>query len=100
MRILKIGHNASMRGEGISLHEAIQSSNYVNIRKEIGIENLIPLIQENPSVIEEWMMYSEDKRTDGGFALLREIVEKEQSAIQHKLTAKYVLKELDFWATT
>jgi hypothetical protein len=90
MRILRIGHDASMRGEGISLHEAIRRSEYSELRPKFGATDLMPLIRDHPELIAQWIMYSEDKRTDGGFALTGDSAEE---------VADFVIRELDFWAT-
>jgi hypothetical protein len=88
LRILKIGHDASMRGEGISLRDALERADYRNLRPRFDASDLIPIIREHPELIQEWLMYSEDKRTSGGFAL-----ENESAAG----VADYVVRELDFW---
>jgi hypothetical protein len=90
LRILRIGHDTSMRGDGISMHEAVRRSNYVTLRSSFDCTDLVPLIRENPELATEWTMYSEDKRTDGGFALRSDSCDD---------VADYVVRELDFWAT-
>src|ERR1019366_2745305 len=63
--ILRIGHDSSMRGEGISLQDAIARSGYVEIRNKFGPLDLVPLLREKPELMMQWVMFSEDKRTGG-----------------------------------
>ncbi|GAB3226831.1 hypothetical protein J0A67_16215 [Algoriphagus aestuariicola] len=98
LKILKVGHDTSMRGEGISMHEALYRLNYKTIRHDISAENLHSTIELNPEIINEWVLYSEDKRTDGGYGLQGEKLETLNLNEQVKLTADYVLRELDFWS--
>jgi|SRR6478736_3495977 len=89
LKILGIGHDTSMRGEGISLHEAIRRSAYLKFRPHFSAVDLVPLVRQHPELIAQWRMYSEDKRTAGGFALEGETAES---------VADYIVRELDFWA--
>lgn len=89
-QILSIGHDTSMRGEGISLRDAIERSGYHDHRPRFCATDLIPLIEADPEVITQWAMYSEDKRTSGGFAL---------AGTSPQAVADYVIRELDFWAS-
>lgn len=56
-QILAIGHDTSMRGVGISLHEAIQRSRYLELRPHFTAADLVPLIRKHPEFIEQWSMY-------------------------------------------
>jgi hypothetical protein len=104
VKILAIGHDTSMRGEGISLHEAISRSNYVNLRNKFDYKNLIQIIEINRDLITEWELYSMDKRTEGGFYLKDDEIGSvdvgciERISNKPELVAKYVIRELDFWA--
>lgn len=89
-RILAIGHDTSMRGEGISLSDAIRRTQYVSLRARFNAADLVPVIRAHPELILQWLMYSEDKRTNGGCAL------EDNSPEQ---VADYVIRELDFWAS-
>jgi hypothetical protein len=104
--ILRIGHATSMRGDGISLRDALKITNYTNHRPNVAAADLLPLIEANPSLVEEWMSYSEDKRTDGGWYLgrdgavgrvLKPTPERQFDKIE-RAVAEYVLLELDFWS--
>jgi len=105
LKIIKIGHDTSMRGEGISLHDALKRIDYAGIQKDFESEDLMPLIKSNPSLINEWILYSEDKRTDGGFYLMEKSIGSckslntvYKSESQFELVSKYIVMELDFWA--
>ena len=69
--ILKIGHESSMRGAGRSLRDLLQATRYRELRPGLNEEILLRAIQRDPNLVEEWIAYSEDKRTTGGWALSR-----------------------------
>lgn len=101
--ILRIGHDTSMRGAGISLREALKVTHYAKYRPKFSPEDLLPIVESDPSLVEEWMSYSEDKRTDGGWYLLRdgtvgrvgEPATKQQFESIQRAVAEYVILELD-----
>jgi len=104
--ILRIGHVTSVRGEGISLHQALRVTKYAEHRPNVAAADLRSFIEADPSLVEEWMSYSEDKRTDGGWYLRRNgavgrvpkaTPEYQFDTIEHAV-AEYVLLELDFWS--
>jgi len=64
LAILRIGHEASIRGAGISLSEALTRNGYRDLRSGFGPEDLLPVIKTHPTLAEAWLAYSEDKRTD------------------------------------
>ena len=104
--ILRIGHNTSMRGAGVSLRDALKTVGYTEHRPTFSSADLLPLIGRDPSLVEEWMAYSEDKRTDGGWYILRDgtiggigkPATMRQLGSIHRAVAEYVILELDFWA--
>ena len=71
LAILRVGHETSMRGTGLSLSEALRQVRYADRRANFGPTDLRPLIIAHPEVSESWFAYSEDKRTSGGWYLLR-----------------------------
>jgi hypothetical protein len=103
LRILRIGHDASMRGEGISLIEALRRTGYQENRGQFGEPDLLRLIRANPDLVEQWLSYSEDKRTSGGWYILRngEVgrVDAPGSSLRfesiEEAVAGYVVRELD-----
>ena len=107
LTILRIGHDTSMRGEGISLKQALSRVSYREVRRSFSAQDLIPLIQAHNELVMQWVMYSEDKRTSGGWYLTEAgdigQVNDSSSTIHfesiEEAVAEYVVRELDFWAT-
>ena len=106
LAILRIGHDTSMRGAGLSLRRALSRADYVEARKHLDAQHLVPVIQAHEEFIEQWLMYSEDKRTTGGW-YVRETGEvgriDDPSSTQRfgsieNAVAEYVVRELDYWA--
>jgi hypothetical protein len=104
--ILDIGHATSMRGAGISMREALKVAGYTEHRPSLTAVELRPLVADHPELIEQWLSYSEDKRTDGGSYIRRDGkiglvlkpgTERQYATIQDAV-AEYVVLELDFWA--
>ena len=106
LAILRIGHETSVRGAGRSLREALACTHYTDRRSALEPEDLLPLIRTRREFAEEWLAYSEDKRTSGGWYLLRsgEIgrIGDPGSQVRYdsleEAVAAYVVRELDFWA--
>jgi hypothetical protein len=105
LAILKVGHETSMRGSEISLRDALIRSRYRELRESLDPNALIPLIRDNPTLIAEWIAYSEDKRTDGGWYLLENgdigRVGLAESRIHfdsmEEAVANFVVRELNYW---
>lgn len=104
--ILKIGHDTSMRGAGISLREAQARYDYKGLRPSFGPRDLLPLVLAHEEIIEEWIAYSEDKRTSAGWYLERNgrigRIDVPHTPLQFaslaEAVANYVVHELDSWA--
>jgi len=105
LKILCVGRDTSMRGAGISLREAIALSRYDELRPSFGPTDLLPLVQKNPTLTQEWAAYSEDKRTSGGWYLTGRQIgqvttnQKLEFISTEEAVANYVVHELDFWAS-
>ena len=65
------------------------------------------MLRQNEALVDQWVMYSEDKRTSGGWYILaesREIgrVDVPDSIVRFasldQAVAEYVVRELDYWA--
>ena len=106
--ILSIGHDTSMRGEGISLRDALHRTDYSSVRDRFDAKDLVPLVRANPKFVDQWIAYSEDKRTSGGWWICLDPpsigqVKASGSSIPFKTAdeaiAEYVVRELDFWVT-
>ena len=107
LAVLRIGHVTSIRSsEGLSLRDALARADYGEVRKDLNVQELMDVIARQPHLIDEWNLYSADKRTTGGWylnATRREIGQiepkgsVEQFSTPEEAVAEYVLRELDFW---
>ena len=105
LAILRIGHDTSMRGAGVSLREALARTQYAAMRGSFGPSDLLPLIRSHPALCQEWISYSEDKRTSGGWYLTERgeigtvgaTNERMQFDSLEEAVAHYVVLELDYW---
>jgi hypothetical protein len=108
LAVLGVGHLASIRSaEGLSLRDALSRVRYLDVRPSIGAAELQALVARQPSLVEEWDLYSADKRTTGGWYLNAARCEMgqverpdsiERFGTVEEAVAEYVLRELDFWA--
>jgi len=69
--ILRIGRDASLRGADVSVRDALKRTGYVGYRPMFKAGDLLSLIAADPALVEDWLAYSEDKRTSGGWYVLR-----------------------------
>jgi hypothetical protein len=107
LQILQIAHAVSTRGEGISIREALRRSSYSHIRAGLSALDLQSLLANDPDLLEAWISYAQDKRTSGGWYLLRtgeigRVTPREVLPLRPSITeavADYVLLELDYWAS-
>lgn len=105
LAILRIGRETSGRGQ-LSLRDALSLTAYRELRPQFGESDLLEHLREHPDLIDEWLLYSEDKRTDGGWYLLRDGTigqvrrpgEEIRLPTLEQAVAAYVVRELDFWA--
>lgn len=101
MAILRIGHRVSLRGDRESLADALERTDYGVLRPAISEDDLLPLI--DAAIALEWVRFSEDKRTNGGWYLTeqgcvgRPGAEEDAFGDLARATAVYVLRELDHW---
>jgi hypothetical protein len=104
--VLRIGQETSMRGAGLSMREALLRARYSDRRPSFDAADLRPLLEADPELSEAWFAYSEDKRTKGGWYILRsgeigrvdDPEARRQCASLEDAVAEYVVRELDFWA--
>jgi hypothetical protein len=105
MAILRIGHGASLGGDGISIRDGLARVHYLAYRPTFKARDLRALICTHPTLIDEWLAYSEDKRTSGGWYILRsgEVGQalKPESRITYscmsEAVSEFVVRELDHW---
>ena len=106
LAILRVGHVVSKRGEGLSLRNALFHADYVEARKHFDAQDLLSVILKRRELIEQWLRYSEDKRTSGGWYLMDtgevgradEPNEPLNFGSIEEAVAEYVVRELDDWA--
>lgn len=61
-----------MRGAGLSLRDALSQTRYRELCPLFEESDLLALLTDHPALIEEWLLYSDDKCTEGGWYLLRD----------------------------
>jgi hypothetical protein len=112
-RICRIGHDSSVRGQGLSLRQLLADTRYRELRGRVDHGILMQHLVERPELAQHWLMYSEDKRTSGGWYLTTKGSEWEVGRLDAgsrpidqrrygssvEACASYILLELDFWAT-
>jgi len=95
-----------MRGEGVSLSQALADTDYRAMRLHFDVHDLRRLVDSNPELLDQWARYSEDKRTAGGWYLkasdsvigsLAETAQIRFGSVAEAV-ANYVIRELDFWS--
>ena|SRR5436190_8322877 len=105
LRILSIAHRTSMRGEGVSLSQALADTGYRAMRLQFDVDDLRRVVESNPELLDQWSRYSDDKRTDGGWYLktsdsvIGSLAEKAEIRFGSvaEAVANYAIRELDFW---
>ena len=110
--ICRIAHDHSLRPEGKSLRELLTASNYLRLRPGISAAMLCEYLADHPEVVDQWSMYSEDKRTSGGWYFLNygragtvsrlgpraTRIDEHGHGSSVEACVNYILQELDFWA--
>src|SRR4051812_10684982 len=66
LSVLGVARAVSVRG-GLTLRDAVARSGFANLCSSLDTESLIPLLRSDPNLVKEWLMYSENKRTSGGW---------------------------------
>ena len=102
-QILRIARLTSSRGEGLSLLDAIDRAGYASLRSGFRPADLVPVLRAQPSLVQDWLLFSADKRTSGGWYVTEEphvvgsidaAVEVEFGSIEEAV-AEFVVRELD-----
>ncbi len=109
VRVLSIAreHSATRGGRGLSLRALIEESNYRALRSRIGVSQLAAVLQSEPEMVDDWLAYSEDKRTSSGWGFGPSRAGdwtvdgpdgvRERFDSRYEGCADFVLRELDFW---
>jgi len=110
-RVCHIAREFGQRGAP-SLEALLQASSYRAVRGNLDAAQLEAVVASEPDLIDDWLRFSEDKRTTCGWAFYPEgdawvvlhpfpkqgaPVERRHSSAS-AACADYILTELDFWA--
>lgn len=104
--ILRIAQQVSAGGAGVSLEQALAHAGYAAYRPRFDAADVRALLESHPALLEQWLAYAEDKRTEQGWYVLRdgEIGQVTSPSAQRsyatieEAVAQFVVRELDFWA--
>ena len=104
--ILRIAGQVCAGDGAISMEEALVRAGYAAYRPSFDAADVRALLQAHPALLEQWLAYAEDKRTDQGWYVLRdgEIGQLRRPTAQRsyatidEAVAQFVVRELDFWA--
>ncbi len=104
--ILRVAHHVSASAGGLALRDAIARTDYAAYRSSFGVPQVQALLAAHPALLEEWLTYSEDKRTEAGWYVLRdgEIGQLQNPTAQRsyasteEAVAQFIVRELDYWA--
>jgi hypothetical protein len=78
----------------MSIVALLKEASYFEIHDQISVDDIRMALIQCPECIDEWMLYSEDKRTSSGWYFLKEGVEKYIVGYSarnkgHNITEKY-----------
>lgn len=59
----------AFRDSGTSLHAVVQASGFADIRGQFSTRDLADYLRTRPAIVEQWVAYSQDKRTSEGWYL-------------------------------
>ncbi len=110
-QVCGVAHDASLRGAGLSLRELRERCRYDELRDRLAEDAIGEYVTTHPELIEQWSMYSDDKRTSGGWYFLDEgggwVVGRLDGGSRRSDETRYVsapaacaafiIKEMDFW---
>ncbi len=95
-----------------SLRDLLRATDYARLRSGLSAADLVTYLADHPDVVGEWLAYSEDKRTVGGWYCLNQDgawivgrlgpratrVDERRHTSSVEACAEFILLELDFWA--
>lgn len=104
--ILRIARQLSLGEGATSLEAALAHTGYAAYRPSFDAADVRALLAAHPSLLEQWLAYAEDKRTDQGWYVLRDgeigqitkPTSQRSYATIDEAVAQFVVRELDFWA--
>jgi hypothetical protein len=106
--ILRIAYETSSRsGNGFSMDEALRRTCYRKLRNGIDFAKILAALHARPQAVHDWVMYSADKRSSGGWTLDADgfrIGRRDHPNANYLFAslpdavAAFVLHELDYWS--
>lgn len=99
------------RPEGLSIRDLLLERSYRQIRATLDAASVEEILRSDPELIDDWLRFSADKRTKGGWAFSREgdgwtvsqpfpetgPVVTRRHGDATAACADYIITELDFW---
>jgi hypothetical protein len=103
--ILRIPRDFLQERDGVSIREALKRVGYVGYRPTFRAKDLGPIVAANPTLIEDWLTYSEGKSGPEGWYVLKsgEIGQAARPASRvtysslQEAIPEFVVRELDYW---
>lgn len=104
--ILRIAAQVSGGKGAASIAEALAHTGYAAYRSAFDAAHVRALLEAHPALLEQWLAYSEDKRTEKGWYVLRDgeigqitrpTAQRSYASIDEAV-AQFVVRELDYWA--
>ena len=105
LRVLAIARGLSLRG--LSLRDLIEEAGYRDLRPRIRAAQLAEILRAKPNIVDDWIAYSEDKRTSFGYGFgpfpAGDWLVDGPEGYRVRFGSRYdgcvafVLRELDFW---
>lgn len=68
----------------ISFAEMLVGTGYLERYDEVSMEAIVPIIKENPSYVDDWIEYSENKRANRGWYIKPESSQYEVGCIEKR----------------
>jgi hypothetical protein len=105
MAILRVARDTAGPA-GVALREALRRSGYKDHRPHFSAQDVRAVLAAHPALLDEWLAYSENKRTEAGWYVLRdgEIGQVLRPSSQRsyptieEAVAQFIVRELDHWA--
>ena len=69
--VVNLANDEYRRGD-ISIYQLFLDSGYLTLQEEISIDDIKAELRDCPYLVQSWLNYSEDKRTSGGWYLIKE----------------------------
>jgi len=90
--ILRIARDASFRGKEELINQAMSLAGYDRLRSQLGPADLVPLLQANPELLGEWILFC---GVDAQLAGATRWLGSKEAAV-----AEFIVWELQCWHNT